>query len=245
MKPPFLVLDTVDSTNDFLKREALHREMNFFAVRAKQQTAGRGRHSRTWEAGSENLAFSFVFKTENLENPAIASIYTGLALYKALTRITGAQINIKWPNDITCNSSKLAGILSELVFDSGKPVLIIGIGLNVNSIPSPELIQNSAICLQEIIHQEYNLDHIMLEIMSDIRELFFHFEATLPEQIIREWNSAAQCKGKKIKIPGSENKSVYTIQGLEPNGNLLVHDEGGKPHSLQFGEITYVENSNS
>ncbi|MES0491122.1 MAG: biotin--[acetyl-CoA-carboxylase] ligase [Leptospirales bacterium] len=244
MRPPFLVLDTVDSTNDFLKRESQYREMNFFAVRAIEQTAGRGRHNRTWDSAVDNLSFSFVFKAENLNNPAIISIYTGLALHKALTRITGAQIQIKWPNDITCNSAKLAGILSELVFDQGKPVVITGIGLNVNSTPSIELIQKKSICLHQILVQEYNLDHIMLEILSDIRELFYDITTTLPDSIIREWNKAAACAGKKIVIVENNENIECTIHGLEPNGNLLVEDQSGKTHSLQHGEITFVENPN-
>ncbi len=93
-----LVLDKTDSTNTYIKqnRELLSRP--FFCVRALEQTAGRGRHDRSWHMDRDDLAFSMVYPFEKYPaartldtpkksgapgGPAI-TIVAGLALYETL-----------------------------------------------------------------------------------------------------------------------------------------------------------------
>ena len=45
------------------------------------------------------------------------------------------NINIKWPNDIIINNSKIAGIMTEIVEHNNIQYIIIGAGINILTSP--------------------------------------------------------------------------------------------------------------
>ncbi len=111
---------------------------------ADLQTAGRGRHQRSWSApAGTQLAISV-----SVEIPAAAAhrlgwltLAAGSAAAAAVRSTTGVAAVLKWPNDLMIEaapdrrSGKVAGLLAELVAPApgagGGMVAVIGLGLNV------------------------------------------------------------------------------------------------------------------
>ena len=132
---PRLHLRRTGSTNERARELAFAGAPHGTLVTAAEQTAGRGRQGRRWEApaGSSLLASLLLREVPTLL-PLIAAV--------AVCDVAGRQAQIKWPNDIvvpraTAGSpdgpgaglAKLAGILVE-----GRPQegwAVLGIGLNV------------------------------------------------------------------------------------------------------------------
>ena len=59
---------------------------------------------------------------------------TGVAVVDAVAPLlqqTGVELGLKWPNDVLAGGGKLAGILAEV----SRPVVVIGLGLNVTQAP--------------------------------------------------------------------------------------------------------------
>ena len=57
-----------------------------------------------------------------------------MAVYRAVKKITGVELDIKWVNDLYHNGKKVCGILTEAVtdFESGNiEFAVVGIGLNI------------------------------------------------------------------------------------------------------------------
>ena len=99
-------------------------------VVAGEQTEGRGRLGRSWQApAGTSLLFSIV-----LEPPVAAarlpelSLVAGAAVAEAVAAETGLQTTIKPPNDVLIGGRKVAGILAE----AGEGRVVLGVGVNVS-----------------------------------------------------------------------------------------------------------------
>ena len=125
---------TIDSTSDELRRRSSAGDIDGLLVVAETQTAGRGRHGRSWvDRPGGSLLFSLGWRAP-VAMAALAglSLATGLAVCIALEaeRLSGVQL--KWPNDVLHNHCKLGGILVETApAVQGGTAVIIGIGINV------------------------------------------------------------------------------------------------------------------
>lgn len=104
------------------------------ALLAEHQSAGRGRHGRSWHSpfGTNlylSLAWSFAQWPAALTALPLA---TGVATADALDELKLANLRLKWPNDLWCGDAKLGGILIEQRGESGGACrVVIGLGLNV------------------------------------------------------------------------------------------------------------------
>ena len=54
---------------------------------------------------------------------------------KVIKKHINEKINIKLPNDILINQSKICGILQEIIFKNNIKYIIIGVGINLNNSP--------------------------------------------------------------------------------------------------------------
>ncbi len=131
---------SIDSTNTEARRLRESGNLSAPAVLwAETQTAGRGRGGSQWVSPAGSLTATFVVPV----NPAIEAhlipLYAGLAVRNvvAATVPTGDSVTVKWPNDVYIAGRKVCGILCErLTQPAGNPVDLIGIGINVSSVPS-------------------------------------------------------------------------------------------------------------
>lgn len=107
---------------------------------AEEQTAGRGRLDRTWEAppGSSLLVSILLRPTLPLAQVHLVSTAVGIAASEACHQVAGVQPLVKWPNDLTVvggerfEGRKLAGILAETVLEGDRlGAVVVGLGLNV------------------------------------------------------------------------------------------------------------------
>lgn len=131
--PAVHAYDTVDSTMDLAHAVAEDGAPAGTLVLADAQEAGRGRQGRAWtsEAG-RGIWFTLVERPEEPSGVEVLSLRIGLAIAEALEPFAPAAIQLKWPNDVYVGEGKLAGILSEGRWRSGRlDWLAIGIGINV------------------------------------------------------------------------------------------------------------------
>lgn len=132
----FKYLEQVDSTNSYCKSN-FKDLADKSVVYTYNQTNGRGRFNRKWiELGTDNVYMSIVLKPSILYQKVYSNLtqYTSLVLAELLSSNYDVKPVIKWPNDVLVNGRKIAGILAEAVYNSGKlEGIIIGIGVNLNT----------------------------------------------------------------------------------------------------------------
>ena len=129
-------IQEVDSTNSYLKREALKGAPHGTVAVANCQTAGRGRMARRFQSPPDQGVYLSVLLRPQLMPQQLmgATGMAAVAVCGAVERAAGVRPGIKWTNDLILGGRKLGGILTELSLEgeTGRPeYLIIGVGLNV------------------------------------------------------------------------------------------------------------------
>jgi BirA family biotin operon repressor/biotin-[acetyl-CoA-carboxylase] ligase len=96
----------------------------------EEQTEGRGRLGRRWEAAPGSSILVSVLLAPAVEPARLPelSLVTGGAVAQAIAEIAGIEPAIKFPNDLLIGMRKVAGILAE----SSEGRVVLGIGVNVN-----------------------------------------------------------------------------------------------------------------
>ena len=136
-----VVAQTGSTNADLLARAASGVDIEGAVLIAEHQTAGRGRQGRRWSA-SPRAQITMSVGVRVADIPASAwgwlSLLTGVAVVDTVAPLiegTVADVGLKWPNDVLAGPSgspgKLAGILAEVT----RPVVVIGLGLNVTQAP--------------------------------------------------------------------------------------------------------------
>ena len=123
---PYRFVASCPSTQRLLGEE----EPEGATVVADEQTAGRGRLGRTWEAPAGRAILCSVVLRPRVPMPLWPelSLVAGEAVAAALRAETGVDASLRYPNDVVVAGRKLVGVLPEAA--SGRVVL--GIGVNVN-----------------------------------------------------------------------------------------------------------------
>jgi BirA family biotin operon repressor/biotin-[acetyl-CoA-carboxylase] ligase len=109
------VVQSTGSTNADLRANLAHLSGPRLLV-AENQTAGRGRAGRSWQAESgSSLCFSLAWQFQGtLSSLAGLSLAVGVSLAQTLTQ-QGFPVQLKWPNDLLKDGLKLGGVLIESV----------------------------------------------------------------------------------------------------------------------------------
>lgn len=137
---PYAALDVVDttgSTNADLLAAAADGAADRTVLVAEQQTAGRGRRSRTWASpASTGVYLSVLVRPATVPVARLGTLgmVAGLALMHA-AETAGIEAVLKWPNDLLVgpDRAKAAGVLSEVAHEQAA---VVGVGLNVTALPA-------------------------------------------------------------------------------------------------------------
>lgn len=122
---PYVYAEVCDSSQRLL----LAQHPEGAAAVCEEQSAGRGRLGRRWEAPARSSILCSVLLRPPADHPiAQLSLVGGLAVADAVERASGQATAIKWPNDVLLAGGKIAGVLAE----GRAGGVVIGLGLNVN-----------------------------------------------------------------------------------------------------------------
>ncbi len=172
-------------------------------VVCREQTAGRGQRGNSWEAEpGRNLTFSLLLRPQVImaKDAFIMSMAVSVGITKALRKMLGREVSVKWPNDIYVDDRKLAGILIENSF-SGQNIehAIVGIGLNVNQrvfrsdAPNPVSMSNLA-------GEEFDLDSVLASVVNGILDEF----------------NACENRGKYAELVKEYHSMLWRRKGVHP-----------------------------
>ena len=228
---------TTASTNDDLAarlRNGEHIVEGDWLV-ADHQSAGKGRHGRSWADGKGNFMGSSVVHLTGKE-PAAPSLAlaVGLALYETvLVQLEQPRgLELKWPNDLLLGGVKLAGILLERVGDA----VVVGIGVNLAH--APKVPGRKTIALGDLGPAP--------ERDFFAAQLAFHFDRELERwrgfglgPLIARWCVAAHPEGTRLSVTGPDGVVLSgAFAGLTPEGALRLCLADGTERVIHAGEVS-------
>lgn len=236
---PVHVYDTLESSNRTAKLLALDGAPHGTLVLTAHQSAGRGRLGRKFESPTGKGVYCSILLRPELPaaSAQTATIRAAVAVCRAVQKLCGLELGIKWVNDLYYQGKKVCGILTEAGTDleSGRlEWLVVGIGLNLTSTAAdwpPELADKAG-----SLYPGGPAPVPRAALAGAIaRELL----ALGPgEDCLDEYRARCFVPGHWVTVcTGSETYAAKAL-AIDDAGRLVVRRENGREEALRCGEVT-------
>ena len=241
LKWKITVLDEIGSTSDYVRDLGKQGAPEGRVVFAEFQTKGRGRREKTWKAlPGRDLMFSVLLRprSEPSRWPRITTL-AALAICKGISNELPISPQIKWPNDIYIQGKKVCGILAETLSTPSGACVVLGIGINVNSLDFDPEIQSTATSLSLMIEGGKRVLDRNLLAGSILKALDVELSRMEDDQFpaaMEEVRAQSWLIGRTIR--GSVDGSDFfgRVTDLDPEGHLIVILSDGTRADLSSAE---------
>jgi len=247
---PVVWLPVTKSTNELALNAAQAGARRGIWV-ADEQTAGRGRGGHSWHSRRGDGLYVSVLVTPELplDRALWLSLATGLAAQEAILATTGIRIDLRWPNDLLCESRKLGGILVESSVANNLPAAaaalryaVVGIGINVHHRTFPPELAGLATSLQLAGAPHVSRQALLVALVRALDRQFDELDrehAGLKERpglLTRFAEASSWVRGKRVQVPEDGGYTGVTT-GLDDHGFLLVDDDSGARRTVLSGGV--------
>ena len=143
-----------------------------------------------------------------------------MAASVAVACVAGRTAQIKWPNDVTLQGRKIAGILTE----TRQGAAILGIGLNVNCRAEdfPADLRGHVTWLTTT-----DRPGLAVQLLTELDRRYTQ-AATDFSSISNEWARLCTTLGKQIAIRMGDRRIEGHAQALDEDGALLIRRDNGQ-----------------
>ena len=198
---------------------------------ALRQEAGKGRHGRAWQSIDGNFLGSTLVQLRAEDPPAPAlALAAGLALIEAVeSTAPGADLALKWPNDLMLGGAKLAGILLERSGDR----VVAGFGVNLAGAPDIDGRKTASLApIGAISPQAFA--PVLAERFAQLLSAWRRAE---PAQFAQAWLARAHPVGTPLEVhSGPGNRVAGTFDGIEADGAMRLR-RGDDIEIIRAGDI--------
>ncbi len=233
--------DQVESTNDTLKELLDGSPEDGLVVWADRQAAGKGRHGRAWASPPGGLYVSVLLRPKET-HAQILGLLAGMPLIKTL-RHFGVFAVLKWPNDVTFQGRKLAGILSEGVYRRDTYYVILGVGINTNTEFDrlPQDVQAHATTLKREVNLFVANEECLEYFLEQLDDVYSRYAHTPTPLMMKEYRGACGTIGKRVTVETPKGKITGKAFDVTPAGALVVLDDRETRHEIVDGTVAYLD----
>ena len=235
------VLDSVGSTNDYLKELGYKGADEGTVVIAREQTAGKGRLGRVWQTKKdEGIALSLLLRPQ-LAPTEISAItpLSGLAMCKAINDFCMLDSRIKWPNDVIVGKKKLVGILTEMSAEFDRvDFTVTGIGINVEHTVFPPEIAHKATSILLETGRHINQNKFVATVLNYLEQELVNNRYLLNGRTVSDYQKLCATIGRQVTFTrGKRNISGMAVS-IDNGGELQVMLSNGTVAKVNSGEVT-------
>jgi BirA family transcriptional regulator, biotin operon repressor / biotin---[acetyl-CoA-carboxylase] ligase len=234
--------DTVASTMDVASQLARFGARERTAVVSREQTAGRGRGGRSWQAA----AGSGVFATLILRPPVAADrlstlpLITGVAVAEVIERIAGCGVLLKWPNDVLLEvdaaATKVAGILvTSSLRGDGVDHALVGVGINV--LGGAQDLPSGATSIQAATRVTVTPDEVFQCLLECFDRAYAAYVAANGRPSLSGWLARAALLGEVVSLEDAGRSLTGTFVGIDEDGGLLIEESAHKIRKVVAGNL--------
>lgn len=237
--------DEIDSTQNYALQISNNTNENGAIIIAEKQTHGKGRLNRKWYSPEGGIWLSVIIHPElQISDATIIPLAASLALCESIKKVHKIKTDVKWPNDITIDDKKVAGMLIDTSIQGNKVEnLVLGIGINfavnIQQIEkrlkkSPNFYGVTSLFPEKNSPSKIELlVQFLLELEKVINSLIKGKNA----QIIRDWSKHTNMFGKAISVNTGNGKISGIAKKIDSDGALIIKT-GTKNKRIFVGDVT-------
>lgn len=230
--------DEVTSTQLVAAQAARSGAREIHVVLADVQTAGRGRHQRTWQApAGTSLMGSYLLRPQaGGEVRPLLSLLAGLALVQVVERYC-PDAALKWPNDLLLGGCKAAGVLAEGVADA----VVIGMGVNVDwrGVDRPEQLAG-ATSMAEAAGADVDRWRVLAAFAGVFTRRYLDWQDD-PTGFLDDYRRRCATLGQTVTVTTSQGQPlVGQAVAVGDDGTLHVRDDAGVVRRVSAGDVEHV-----
>ena len=224
-----------DSTNKRAKEYAAGKETiapTLFI--AASQSDGRGRLGRSFLSDEGGIYMSLLMPAEDVM-PTEITCRVAVAASVYLEKKYGLKVLIKWVNDLYVNDKKLAGILTEGVFDENGKLRYYIVGMGINVYKNSDLTTNLPIAttIEDALGKKVDINELASGLAVETAC------ASRYENPISEYRRRCLTVGRKVTVCGYGESYGARCIGVEDDYSLSVERESdGERLRIFTGEVS-------
>tara|TARA_Y100001949_G_scaffold97813_1_gene82438 strand:- start:776 stop:1774 length:999 start_codon:yes stop_codon:yes gene_type:complete len=236
--------DSIDTTQNFAIKIASNNNENGTVIISKKQTKGRGRMKRKWKSPSGGIWMSVIIHPKfDVSSATLVPIATSLALCMAIEKMLKIKSKLKWPNDVTLNGKKVAGVLVDTSIISNKiENMILGVGINFKIKPH-ELAGTikktpNYYGVATLVKKNEGALPLVQQFLNELENVLQLINSKQIKKIKNEWTKRSSTIGKNVSIitdQGNINGKAIKID----NDGALIISKGKKTERILVGDVTH------
>ena len=238
--------DSIDSTQNQALKMAGVDANNGAIVIASKQTGGKGRSGRKWISPKGGIWFSIILYPKfDITVTTLFPIAAALALSIALEKTFKIYPELKWPNDLTINGKKVAGILVDASMESNRiESMVLGVGINfdvdVKHIEKTLKGSPNFYGVASLSEHKKKVKPIQLiqTFLIELEKIYDLLNAKKTKKIIKEWTKRSSTIGKKVELNTREGKITGKATMIDEDGALVLDND--KNNRVIAGDIIHL-----
>lgn len=234
------VVDCIPSTSTHLKCCAEEGAGEFSVLFAKEQTAGRGRITKSFISPKGGLYFSIVLRP--IMPPSDIVFITSaaaVAVARAIEAVAQKSPKIKWVNDIYIDDKKVCGILTEGKLNPTTKqfdYIILGIGLNVFT-PKNSFDEQTQKIADSLFKTKQRADTYLLLAQHILDNFNRYYKNLQNKEYMDYYISNSYLTGKTVTFLKDNETHTARALRIDENANLVV-EENGREIRLFHSEVS-------
>ena len=237
-------LEEVDSTNSYLKREALTGAGDATFAVAEYQSGGRGRQGRTFQSPrGKGIYLSGLFRPHLSPAQLLpVTALTAVAMCDAVEAVCQVRPRIKWTNDLLLGRKKIAGILTEMALEGETGAvesLVIGIGVNVSQAPqdfSPDVAE-MATSLSHALGRPVSRPQFAAAMIVSLQRLMADLAGDL-SRYLQKYRQDCATLGQEVQLLWQDRREAAFAEDIDDAFGLVVRYGDGRREVIRSGEVS-------
>jgi len=238
--------DSIDSTQNFAASIAKKHNDDGAVIIAETQISGKGRQGRKWISPRGGIWLSVILHPKfDVGKVTLVPFAAAIALSDAIKKILGIKTELKWPNDVTLNGKKIAGMIIDASIESTRiENLILGVGINFRV--NPKQIEkrikdgNNFYGVATLVgkNNEVKPAKLVQAFLEELERGLLLFEEGKTQSIVEQWSKRSSTIGKNVRVSAPEGKISGKAIKLDKDGGLIIKQDS-KSLRITAGDVIH------
>ena len=234
--------NTIDTTQNFAMKIASKKNEDGSIFISKKQTGGRGRMKRKWRSPVGGIWMSVIIHPEfDATYTTLIPIATSLALCIAIEKTLKINTKLKWPNDITLNGKKVAGVLTDAsIISNHIESMVLGIGINFKI--NPNELENSIkktpnfYGVSTLVKKNESMVPLIKQFLYELEKVLQLINSGQIKKIRNGWTKRSSTIGKNISIITNNGRINGKAVKIDNDGGLVISNRK-KTNRVLVGDV--------